>query len=177
MASIRTGILHDGHTYSTLLHPGMPSVLAIARTEDKSPITIVDFIAARPRNRKCNEQAKQVGFANTSFRTDTNGLFIRTSRIDQAEQVVVPPSLQARILYLSHHPLFAGHPGGTKMYKTLRRNFYRRNIANDLYQTVQNCRSCAAQTKYAKQVPKVTAHLPSVRTVGVHLHRYTWPVA
>lgn len=91
------------------------------------------------------QTGENVGLANTSSDIDEKGLLIRTFRIYQTKQVVVSFALQARVLFISHDPLLAVQPGGTKMYETLRRQYYWRNIASDVYHTAQDFLSCAAQ--------------------------------
>lgn len=59
------------------------------------------------------------------------------------EQIVVPKALQPRVLHLAHHSKLAGHPGGNRLYKYLRRSFFWKSMAFDCYLTVKNCTDCA----------------------------------
>lgn len=97
-------------------------MLTVATTEENSPMTIADLIVNQAQDRTGNELTRKVGLANTSF--DTNEILIRTSRIDQPQQMMVPPSQQARVLYLAHDALLTGHPGGTRMYEIMSRKYY-----------------------------------------------------
>lgn len=48
--------------------------------------------------------------------------FFRTQTSD--EQLVVPSSLQDRLLCISHYSMLSGHPGGRRLYLSLCRSFY-----------------------------------------------------
>lgn len=97
----------------------MPEVLAIATTNEIARIEISEFLSIQEEDRTCNEIAKKFGLANTSFDVNSNGLIIRTSRIDQSKKIVVPLAPQLLVLVLSNQPLLAGLPGGTKMNEKL----------------------------------------------------------
>ncbi|CDF40830.1 unnamed protein product [Chondrus crispus] len=60
-------------------------------------------------------------------------------------QVVIPQSLRDRVLGLRHYAKLAGHPGGRKLYKTLRRYFYWPAMALDCYAVAKNCAACARE--------------------------------
>ncbi|CDF35613.1 unnamed protein product [Chondrus crispus] len=50
-----------------------------------------------------------------------------------------------RVLGLSHYAKLAGHPGGRKLYKTLRRYFYWPTMALNCYAVAKNCATCARE--------------------------------
>ena len=56
---------------------------------------------------------------------------------------MIPFALKARILNLEHYPKTASHPGGRKLYYSLRRDFYWPSMAVECYATVKNCVTCA----------------------------------
>ncbi|CDF36419.1 unnamed protein product [Chondrus crispus] len=69
-------------------------------------------------------------------------------RLDQFQafvQVVIPQSLTDRVLGVSHYAKLAGHSGGRKLYKTLRRYFYWPTLALDCYAVAKNCAACARE--------------------------------
>ena len=72
---------------------------------------------------------------------DADDFLCRTS--EAKHRIVVPHNLKQRVLYLSHYPKVAGHPGGRKLYKTLSRHFYWLFQESDCYATVSNCTECA----------------------------------
>jgi Integrase zinc binding domain/Integrase core domain len=94
------------------------------------------------------------------FAVNDKGLLVRLSLFDEAEQVVVPRCLANRVMCLVHLPRLAAHPGGTRMYATLRKSFYWLTMAKDIYQFVAKCPSCAKsrlkrnrRTNYLKLFP------------------------
>ena len=134
--------------------PGMPEVTAFAVEEKEvMPVTVEELIAEQAKDEYCRSVAESVGKRSSSFAYDRNGVLVRKSRLDGTLQKVVPESLRARILYLSHYPRLAGHPGGTRMYYTMRRDFYWPLMANDVHATVRDCESCAKTrgTQYKHQ--------------------------
>ena len=58
-------------------------------------------------------------------------------------QIVIPQNLKPRALYISHNAKLAAHPGGRKMYATLRRFLYWPSMAADVYAVPRNCVLCA----------------------------------
>ena len=107
------------------------------------PISLEELAREQKNDRYCRSVAELVGKPQSQYDVDRRGLLVRQSRIDGALQKLVPVSLRARVLHLAHHPLTAGHPGARRMYDTLRTQFYWPHMANDVFQTVRNCRSCA----------------------------------
>ena len=61
----------------------------------------------------------------------------------EREQVVIPATLQARVLRLSHFNVTAGHPGGRRLYYYLSRYFYWVSMSLDCYAVSRNCTTCA----------------------------------
>ena len=76
-------------------------------------------------------------------------------------QVVVPQSLKDGVLGLSHYAKLAGHPGGRKLYKTLRRHFYWPTMALAWYTVAKNCAACArARVKLRKNTKEMKLFTP-----------------
>ena len=65
--------------------------------------------------------------------------------MDSAEQIILPKTLRMQVLLLAHYPRLAGHPGGSRMYQTLRRTFYWPSMALGAYHTVRQCSSCTRE--------------------------------
>ncbi|CDF32918.1 unnamed protein product [Chondrus crispus] len=89
------------------------------------------------RSRASRSSTKRAARPSWTMCTGTRRKTARTVR-------VVPTRLRPRVLYLAHHPRLAGHPGATRMYYTLRREYYWPHMASDAFSTVRNCTSCAA---------------------------------
>ena len=89
------------------------------------------------------------------FAADNNGYFVR--KVESTAQIVVQRSLRARVLHLSHQPKMAGHPGGRKLYYSLRRDLYWPAMAIDFYANVRECVACARnRIKLRKNRKKMT---------------------
>ncbi|CDF38306.1 unnamed protein product [Chondrus crispus] len=120
-------------------------VLAVTPEErDVSSISVANFLREQADDAFCRAAADTVGEPNSKFDVDRYGFLVRKSPLDGTLQRVVPNRLRPRVLYLAHHPRLAGHPGGTRMYYTLRREYYWPHLASDAFATVRNCTSWAA---------------------------------
>ena len=122
-----------GYWYDDEVTEGIPAVLTMAREETNvMPISLAEFLHERATDPFCQAVAQQVGTWKSKLDYDRYGLLVRKSPLEGALQRVVPKSLLDRLLYLSHYPRLAGHPGGTRMYYTLRRDYYMPMMANDV---------------------------------------------
>jgi Integrase zinc binding domain len=72
-------------------------------------------------------------------------LLHRYAKLDDRLQLCVPDSLRTRVLRLGHYPPGAGHPGGRKLYYTLRQQYYWPSMTLDCFETVKNCLTCAKE--------------------------------
>lgn len=72
-----------------------------------------------------------------------DGIVIRKAPLDGAEQILVPLALRPRVLYLEHHPKSVGHPGVTKMFRSMRKYYFWRNMYRAIEDTVRGCEHCA----------------------------------
>jgi transposase InsO family protein len=79
----------------------------------------------------------------TVFDVNPSGLIIRIAPIDGVQQILVPASLRPRLLHLEHFPRTAGHPGVTRMYRSLRRRYFWQKMSHDVTDTVRSCTTCA----------------------------------
>lgn len=93
---------------------------------------------------------------------NNQGYLVRT--VKSTPQIVVPHTLQRRVLRLSHHSKLGGHPGGRKLYPTLRRDFYWPEMSLDCYALLRECVPCARNQvrlrKHAKQLQLFLAQAP-----------------
>jgi transposase InsO family protein len=78
----------------------------------------------------------------------------------KAKQIVVPASMRPKLLHLEHCPQTAGHPGSTRMFRSMRRRFFWPKMAQDVAETVRQCAMCAknrikerARTSFLKLFP------------------------
>jgi len=120
----------------------IPEVLAVDASDP--PPTTEEMILAQSEDKYCQQLTATVGTPGSIFDINRLGVLVRISKLDGAVQVVVPLSLQPKLLRLGHYSLLAGHPGSRRMYDTMRHEFYWPNMARDVYQVVLDCQSCAA---------------------------------
>ena len=106
------------------------------------PITREELLQAQLRDEFCASIRRKLNEGGEmSFEINDDGILVRSG--DKGEQIVVPHSLKQRILYINHHTLLAGHPGGRKLYYKIRKDFYWPALAVDCYATVRKCPHCA----------------------------------
>ena len=103
------------------------------------PISVEELLTEQQKDHFCtNLRSHLNGGEDLSFALGEKGVSFRL--VDAVPQVLVPETLKRRILHLSHHAKLAGHPGGAKLNRTLRRHFYWLPI--DCHQTVRTCIEC-----------------------------------
>jgi len=79
----------------------------------------------------------------TRFYENGDGILCRHGQQEGTQQVVVPRSLVADVLEREHSSPLGGHPGETKMHRTLRRRYYWPSLAADVFGWVAACATCA----------------------------------
>ena len=82
-------------------------------------------------------------FTSSPFAMDQHSMLIRKSPLDGSLRVVVPETLRERLLDIAHNPPISAHPGRSRMYQTLRRDFYWPSMTADIHFTVDRCDACA----------------------------------
>lgn len=124
--------------------PALPAVytLATSPTPPTEPTTD-EFLAKQPKDAFCRVGASTLGTLGSAYTYNRVAFLVCIASIDGAGQKVLPPALQARILYKSHYPRLAGHPIDCGMYASMHREFYWPQKANDWYTAVKDCRYCA----------------------------------
>lgn len=150
--------IHDGHlcdeqdAYEMLVEDdiifeeGVPVLALEAAVTNTSAILIETIVEEQSSDKFCLKIKTKVDNGRTKrYRFDERGLLVRISPIDSSVQIVVPEKLRARVLYLAHYPKTSGHPGGTRLFSTLRREFYRPSMALDCYSAVRSCTACAKE--------------------------------
>jgi hypothetical protein len=116
----------------------------VAVTEEVLPqaLQTEELIREQTRDKEGKAFAALAGSDNI-FDYDDEGLLVRLAQLDGMRQIVVPASLRPRLLHLEHFPRVAGHPGSTRMFRSLRRRFFWPGMAADVAETVRQCESCA----------------------------------
>ena len=90
----------------------------LAANAELIPITKGEFLREQATDTLCLELASR---NDGMFDYNEVGLLVRLAPLDGARQVVVPKSLQPRMLRIANYPRLAAHPGSTEMYHTVRR--------------------------------------------------------
>jgi hypothetical protein len=98
-------------------------------------LQLEELIAEQAQDAECREFADLCG-QNTVFDHNDEGLLVRKAPLDGSEQIVVPATLRPRLLHLEHYPRVAGHPGVSRMFRSLRRRYFWRNMSADVAETV-----------------------------------------
>jgi len=103
------------------------AVLDPRRPENKEQVPISMAVLAKEQldDSVCQEARKHLNTMNqTRFYENGDGMLCRHGQQEGTQQVVVPRSLVADVLKREHSSPLGGHPGETKMYRTLRRRCY-----------------------------------------------------
>lgn len=122
-----------------------------------SQITLIELISAQMEDAFCSEihiKIDGLGAGESPlFRTDDNGLFVRTT--NRNTKVFVPHSGKPRVLDLSHYLVFASHHGRLNLYYRTKQDFLRPALAADVYCTVKMPGICSElpQTLQRTSVP------------------------
>ena len=115
-------------------------------TNNLQPLTVEEIVRAQAEDYECQDIKKEMSDGDrTNFTEVERGILIRAAPIDLTQQIYAPKTLRSRLLMLAHYPRLAGHPGGTRMYQTLRRTFHWPSMAMDVFNTVKQCSSCAKE--------------------------------
>jgi transposase InsO family protein len=101
-----------------------------------------EIIREQGQDLECQEYAALAG-AESLFDFDDQGLLVRKAPLDGVRQIVVPAVLRPRLLHLEHFPKVAGHPGTTRMFRSLRRRFFWKGMGADVAETIRQCTTCA----------------------------------
>jgi transposase InsO family protein len=101
-----------------------------------------ELIREQATDPDCQEYSTHTG-KESLFDHDASGLLIRRAPLDGTLQIVVPATLRPRLLHLEHYPRTAGHPGVTRMFRTLRRRYFWKRMSADVSETVRECVTCA----------------------------------
>jgi Integrase zinc binding domain len=124
-----------------------------------SGLEIDEIIQDQATDPECQHFAATAG-ANYLFDYEDSCVLVRRSSLDGALKIVVPKSLQPRLLHLEHFSRTAGHPGVTRMFCTLRKRFFWKSMSADVLETVRQCDACArnrikerTNTSYLKLFP------------------------
>ena len=111
-------------------------------TEPLTPLTIEERLEEQKEDEFCQEaRARIANNPECQYFEDHHGLICRRAQKEYAGQIILPKTLRRQAFHLAYYPRLAGHPGGPRMYQTLRRTFYWPSMGLDAYRTVRQCSS------------------------------------
>ena len=114
--------------------------------KDLSPLTHEKILSAQAEGNFCREfQTRIEAGEEKTFFEDERSYLCRRSGPDNITQIILPEVLRQRAQLLAHYPRTAVHPGGSRMYQTLRRTFHCPSLGLDAYNTFMQCASCAKE--------------------------------
>jgi len=132
-----------------------------AQPQASSPVTLEELHKAQQEDADCREWLEFSKQKDSPFFTVMHNrlqILYRRAALDGQRQICVPTSLRPRVLYLTHYPPTAGHPGGRKMYQTLRRTYYWPSMALESYSYLRSCYKCTQEqlaSKHARSPMKL----------------------
>lgn len=142
-------------------------VCSTQATRDLQPVSVDKILQEQAADPFCRGIKKRLldpeAEAGRLYDEDERGLLVRIATIDRSIQIVLPNTLRQRVLLLSHYPRMAGHPGGSRMYQTLRRTFYWPSMGLDVYNTVRQCVSCAKERISLRKHSSLLKLFPATR--------------
>lgn len=101
-----------------------------------------EFIREQEKAPDFREYSQKIVLPTLHFNFDQNRYLICMSPLDGALQKSVPKSLCDRVIELSHKPITAGHPGDSRLFQTIRAEFYCPFMASYLIHHAKHCRTC-----------------------------------
>jgi hypothetical protein len=119
--------------------------------EEWNAITIAEMRDAQGVDPDCERLREQLAAPGSTCDEDADGLLVRLSPMTARTQVVVPRALRERVMSLAHYPRSSGHPGGTRLFASLRREFFWPQMAADCKAFVSRCPSCARKELKGKR--------------------------
>jgi len=111
-------------------------------TDTPKPVEFDDVVEAQQADDYCFEMStrEERGTAKTFFRNNHHALYRPTP---YGNHLVIPKSLRERISTLEHHATEAAHPGMSRMYYTMRKEYYWPSMVTDKHTTITRCTTCA----------------------------------
>jgi len=121
-----------------VLDPGLPENRETAR------IPLGELSQKQADDEFCQEVKKLLDTSeSTRFYQNADGLLCREGHRAGSQQLLIPRSLVNEVLRAEHSSPLAAHPGGSRMYRSLRENSYWPSLAADVFGWVAACPTCA----------------------------------
>jgi Integrase zinc binding domain len=94
-----------------------------------------ELIRDQAKDPECLRAARHTG-ADSLIDYNEHGVLVRRAPLDGSIQILVPASLRPKLLHLEYFPRTAGHPGTTRMFRSMRKNYFWSGMANDVAEIV-----------------------------------------
>jgi hypothetical protein len=122
---LRRGDVSPVHvsTIRSMAQTPSDEALVLSSTCVPAAVQIDELIQEKTTDPECQTYAASAGH-DSLFDYNAAGLLVQRAPLDGAIQVVVSAALQPRILYLEHFPRSVGHPGVTRMFRSLQKRFF-----------------------------------------------------
>jgi len=108
------------------------------------PFPLAKLATAQQADNFCQKVQRDLNTTEASrFYANGDGILCRQGHQQEVQKVVVSQSLTKDILQREHSSPLGAHPGGTRMYHTLRRRYYWPSLVADVFGWVAACPTCA----------------------------------
>ena len=141
---VRRGVSIASIAASTKFSPSI-SDIAVTSVDDLPQTIQLEELRREQKNDEECQQLLEQSLVTPGSPVDVNmdGVLIRKAPLDGVEQIIVPHALRGRLLHLEHFPPSVGHPGVTKMFRSMRSRFFWRSLYTDVAEVVRNCPVCS----------------------------------
>jgi len=121
-----------------VLDPRLPENRKTAR------IPLGELAQKQANDEFCQEVKQSLDTSEpTRFYQNADGLLCREGHRAGSQQFLIPRSLVEDVLRAEHSSPSAAHPGGSRMYQTMRNHYYWPSLATDVFGWVAACPTCA----------------------------------
>ncbi len=121
------------------------------RPEPPRRISVHQMLSEQHEDELCKTIRDAINTGHPSLFFDDGVTGVLHRRNGDEKQVFVPRSLRQRLLHMAHYSAPGGHPGGRKMYKTIRRSYYWPALPVEVYRVVRTCHECTKERVRARK--------------------------
>lgn len=126
-----------------------------------APLNESETIAEQTTDSYCRVFTVDIGTPQLEIHTDSHGIPVQKSSLEEFILIVVLALVRRRTLYLCRNPPIAGHPSQWKMNDTLPHDCFGQHMACDFRYVVAQCVRCAQTGSKCRQNRSVQLLLAS----------------
>ena len=139
------------------------------------PITHEELVIAQLSDPFCIEVRQKLNTGTiTPFGFTEDGLLVRQVTNDQ---VVIPHNLKERVLHIHHYSRLSGHPGGRKLYMSIKTSHVLASIGRRLLRHGKEISNMCKESYQTTTQEEPAAAIPSVRSVEISGYRRLRPTS